>query len=145
MPGRKRREELLCGLLATYPSHIVSLFQQLYPRAGRAQQGGVCTLRDWEKNIPRQPGHTPGWDPSSGEHQAPEQSRRCCSLITPRYQRLWKRGHHCPLENALQKGLSYSVITGSGGQTPQERVHVRDFVKFAKNLVIANIFYMEGI
>lgn len=36
-------------------------------------------------------------------------------------------------------------MTGSGGQTPWEGVHVRDFVKFAKNLVIANIFYMEGI
>lgn len=37
VPGRNQREEFLHGLLAGYPSHIVS---QLYPRARRARQEG---------------------------------------------------------------------------------------------------------
>lgn len=134
LPGRKHREAFRSGLLAGYPSHTVSLSPELYPRARRAQQAGVHPLRDQDKTVSQCPGCTPGWDPSSGEHQAPEQSRRCCSLITTR-----DHGHGVTTTLSLAEcssehwgwgnstlGLSNSVMTGSGGQTPSEGVRVRE-------------------
>lgn len=60
----------------------------------------------------------PGWDPSSGSTE--HCSKAGDAAVS---QRAWSRGHHRPSESVLQRGLSYSVIKWSGGQTPHERLH----------------------
>lgn len=117
-------------------------FTRCQPTLPKGSTGGVCTLWDQRKTTPHQAGPSQGWDPRSGEHQAP---KRSCSLIPSHYQGPRSQGHHCPSESILQEGLSYSVITWSGGKTPQEQVHMTDFVNFAKHFVIAIKFHMGGI